>query len=212
MAAGGLVGAVLMFTGDMFLYGHLGSGAGFSSRYKEVIAGASTLRLYVAGALGPVAAIFYLVGARHVHLRLQPARPFLRVATSLAFVATFVIAGAVHAVWAGYALVLRGIAKGQANADLEIIMGGYLDLVYTMAEITGYPAAVLLFILTLTHQTTYPRWSAVLNPGLIMLASPLVTFLPSPIGAAVAGGLFNLAFVVFFAMSLTKPRRGELQS
>ena len=211
-AAAGLVGALLLFTGDMLLYGHLGAGTDFNRRYKTVIAGASTLRLYIAGALGPVAAIFYLVGARHLHLRLKPSRPLLRIVTSLAFVATFVVAGAVHAVWASYALVLRGLAHGQASADLETVIGGYLDLVYTMAEVIGYPAALLLFLLVLTRQTTYPRWSAVLNPGLVMLTAPLVTLLPSPIGAPVVGGLFNLAFVVFFVLSLTTvPRRDTSQ-
>ena len=207
-AGAGLVGALLMFTGDMLLYGHFGSGAEFISRYKTVITGASSLRLYLAGALGPVAAIFYLAGVYHLYMRLQPARVILRIVTSLALAAMFVIAGAVHAVWAAYALVLRGVAQGQANADLESVMRAYLDLVYNMAEIVGYPSALLLFVLVLMGRTTYPRWSAFLNPGLIMLTSSLVVFLPAPIGAPVVGGLFNLAFVVFFAISLaTTPRR-----
>jgi hypothetical protein len=201
-AAAGLLGALLMFTGDMFLYGHLGSGADFSSRYKTVIAGASTLRLYVAGALGPVAAIFYLIGARHLSLRLEPAKPLLRVVTSFAFVATFVVAGAVHAVWATYALVMRGVSHGHASPELQTVVWDYLQLLFRMAEVVGYPAALLLFLLVLMRQTTYPRWSAVLNPGVAMLAAPLFRFLPSPIGAPVVGGLFNLAFVVFFSMSL----------
>jgi len=191
-----------MFAGDMFLYGHLGSGADFSSRYKTIIEEASTLRLYIAGALGPIAAIFYLIGARHLHLRLEPSKPLLRGVTSFAFVATFVIAGAVHAVWAVYGLVLRGAARGQASVALQSVVGDYLQLLFRIAEVVGYPAALLLFLLVLTRQTRYPRWSAVLNPGLVMLASPLMTLLPGPIGAPVVGGLFNLAFVVFFVLSL----------
>lgn len=210
-AAAGLLGALLMFTGDMFLYGHFGSGAEFISRYKAVIAGASTLRLYIAGALGPAAATFYLIGAYHLYLRLQPARPLLRFVTSLAFGVMFVIAGAVHAVWAAYALVVRGVAQGQASVDLENIMAAYLDLVYTMAEVVGYPAALLLFFLVLTRRTTYPRWSAVLNPGLLLLASPVLTYLPSPIGAPFVGGLFNLAFVLFFTLSLATSEGGRLR-
>jgi hypothetical protein len=206
-AAAGLVGALLMFAGDMLLYGHFGSGANFISRYKTVIEEASALRLYIAGALGPIAAIFYLIGARHLHLRLAPAKPFLRVVTSFAFVATFVIAGAVHAVWAAYALVLRGAAHGQASVDLQTVVGDYLQLLFRIAEVVGYPAALLLFILVLTRQTAYPRWSAVLNPGLLMLASPLMTFLPGPIGAPVVGGFFNLSFVVFLVLSLATKQK-----
>ena len=210
-AAAGLAGAVLMFAGDMFLYGHWGSGANFINRYKTVIQEASTLRLYIAGALGPIAAIFYLIGARHLHLRLEPAKPLLRVVTSFAFVATFIVAGAVHAVWAAYALVLRGAAHGHANADLQTVIGDYLQVLFRIAEVAGYPAALLLFLLVLTNQTTYPRWSAVLNPGVVMVAAPLITFLPGPIGAPVVGGLFNLAFVVFFLLSLaTVPRKDEV--
>ena len=206
-AGAGLVGAVLMFTGDMLLYGHFGSGAEFINRYKTVIAEAGTLRLYLAGALGPVAAIFYLIGAYHLYLRLQPSRALGRIVTSFAFAAVFVIAGAVHAVWAAYALVLRGVAHGQANTDLETVMRAYLAFVYRLAEVVGYPSALLLFVLVLMGRTTYPRWSVFLNPGLLMLASSLVVFLPAPIGAPIVGGLFNLAFVVFFALSLaTTPR------
>lgn len=201
-AGAGLVGAVLMFTGDMLLYGHFGSGAEFINRYKTVITQAGTVRLYLAGALGPVAAIFYLIGVYHLYMRLQPSRTLVRVVTGLAFAAMFVIAGAVHAVWAAYALVLRGVAHGQANVELETMMRAYLTFVYRLAEIVGYPSALLLFVLVLIGRTTYPRWSAFLNPGLLMLASSLVVFLPAPIGAPIVGGLFNLAFVVFFALSL----------
>ena len=209
-AVAGLFGAVLMFTGDMLLYGHFGSGAEFINRHKTVIAEAGTVRLYLAGALGPIAAIFYLIGAYHLYLRLQPSRAFVRILTSLAFAAMFVIAGAVHAVWAAYALVLRGVAHGQANTELETVMRSYLAFVYRLAEIVGYPSALLLFILVLMGRTSYPRWSAVLNPGLLMLASSLVVFLPAPIGAPIVGGLFNLTFVVFFALSLaTTPRHQE---
>jgi hypothetical protein len=211
-ASAGLFGAVLMFTGDMLLYGHFGSGAEFINRYKTVITQASTLRLYLAGALGPVAAIFYLIGVYHLYMRLQPSRALVRIVTSLAFAAMFVIAGAVHAVWAAYALVLRAVAHGQANAELETVMRAYLTLVYRIAEIVGYPSALLLFVLVLMGRTTYPRWSAFLNPGLIMLASSLVVFLPAPIGAPVAGGLFNLAFVVLFALSLATTPRADTHS
>jgi hypothetical protein len=124
----------------------------------------------------------------------------------------FIIAGAVHAVWAAYALVLRGVAQGRGSVDIENVMAAYLDLVYRMAEVVGYPGALLLFFLVLTRRATYPRWSAVLNPGLLMLASPLVVFLPAPIGAPVVGGLFNLAFVVFFALSLATSRAAKSTS
>ena len=198
----GLIGALLMFAGDMFLYGHWGSGAHFVSTYKTVIAAASTPRLYIAGAFGPVAAIFYLLGARHIHLRLQPAKPLLRTVTSVAFAATFVVAGAIHAVWAANALVMRGVAHGHASPELQTVVWDYLQLLFRIAEVVGYPAAFLLFLLVLMRQTTYPRWSAVLNPGVVMIAAPLFRFLPNPIGAPVVGGLFNLAFAVFFVMSL----------
>jgi hypothetical protein len=201
-AAAGIVGALAMFAGDMFLYGHWGSGADFIIQHRTVIEGASTLRLYIAGALGPFAAIFYVIGARHIYLRLQPAKSLLRLVTSLAFVATFVVAGAIHAVWAANALVMRGVSHGHASPELQTVAWDYLQLLFRIAEVVGYPAALLLFLLVLMRQTTYPRWSALLNPGVVMLAAPLFRFLPSPIGAPVVGGLFNLAFVVFFSMSL----------
>lgn len=45
----GLLGALLMFAGDMLLYGHFGGGAEFLNAHKNVTATASLPRLMVAG-------------------------------------------------------------------------------------------------------------------------------------------------------------------
>jgi hypothetical protein len=43
---------------------------------------------------------------------------------------------------------------------------------------------------------------ALLNPGVLMLLEPLAEKIPAPIGAVIAGGYFNLTFVIFFAVSV----------
>jgi hypothetical protein len=123
-AFSGLLGAVTLFGGDMLLYGHFGSGSEFDDRARSVIANASTTRLYVAGLLGPIAALLYLPGSLHVYWRLT-CSVWLRCLTAGAFATTFVVTGAVHAVWGAYALVVR-VAEADPNLEgLRLDMGAY---------------------------------------------------------------------------------------
>jgi hypothetical protein len=198
----GLAGSLLLFVGDMLLYGHLGSGEAFRVVSRQVIANASTSRLYVAGMLGPIALLGYLPGILHLYWRLAPGRFWLRATTAIGFAATLVVGGALPAVWGACALALRSAAAAPSYEPLRIEIGEYLRSIYRMAEIAGFPAALLLFLLVAFNKTTYPRWTALLNPGLLMLLSPLAVYVPAPLGAALAGGFFNLAFGVFFLVSL----------
>jgi hypothetical protein len=68
--------------------------------------------------------------------------------------------------------------------------------------VVGYPTMLLLFTLILFKQTTYPRWTALMNPGLLMLISPVAVHIPAPFGAAIVGGFYNLTLSLFFLVSL----------
>jgi hypothetical protein len=78
--------------------------------------------------------------------------------------------------------------------------------IYRSIEVVGYPTMLLLFALVLFKQTTYPRWTALLNPGLLMLISPLAVHIPSPVAAVIIGGFYNLTFCIFFQISLATCR------
>lgn len=199
----GLGGALLMFAGDMLLYGHFGSGSGFLQNYRDVIADATPTRLCLAGITGPVAASLYLIGFYHLYLQLWPAPKLLRALTAGSFSFMILVGGAFHAVWAAHAFVIKAAVSAPATyQELNVNVGRYMDWLYLFAEVPGYLAATLLFVLVGFNRTSYPRWMVLLNPGLLMLLSPLASAIPAPLGAVIVGGFFNLSFVLFFTQSL----------
>jgi len=198
----GLLGALLLFAGDMLMYGHWGSGMEFETRHRQVIANASTLRLFAAGLMGPLSLLGYLAGALHVYWRLLPGRYGLRAMVAIGLAATFILGAAEHVVLGAVAFAGRAGAAVPEAKPVLIALSSYLGFIYRAAEVVGYPTMLLLFALVLLKKTTYPRWTALLNPGLLMLVSPLADHLPAPVGAVIVGGFYNLTFCVFFLVSI----------
>jgi hypothetical protein len=201
-ALAGLFGALVLFAGDMLMYGHFGSGRGFEERHRQVIAAASTSRLITAGILGAVSLLGYLPGAIHVFWRISPCRYRLQGVMFLGLALTFILAGAEHVALGALALAQKASTDLPAAKPVLIVLREYLGAIYRSAEIVGYPTQALLFILVLLRKTSFPRWSALANPGLFMLLSPLTDYIPAPLGAVIAGGTYNLSFSLFFILAL----------
>jgi hypothetical protein len=139
----------------------------------------------------------YVVGAVHVYQALEPARPLLRRLITAGVLITVLVAIATHAVWGAFALTL---AAGEPGA--EALVRGYLSTHFVIGQLIGLPTAMLLLTVTLLGETRWPRWTAVLNPGVLYLVFTTAAWFPAPLGAAIVGGAFNLAFALFFAASL----------
>lgn len=205
----GVFGAATMFAGDQLLFGHFGSAGDWDEGARRTIASASTLRLWLAGIAAPVAAIGYVIAALHVHARLERAGGPLRLAAATLFAALGVFACAVHAVWGAYALAMRAALAEPALEPVRLELRAYLDQLYFGAEVVGYPAGLLLALLVLAGRSSLPRWTVVCNPLLVYaLGERLVQWVPAPLGAVLAGGVFNLGFLLFYVVALvTVPRR-----
>jgi hypothetical protein len=156
----GLLGALLMFTGDMLLYGHFGSGAEFVHVYKNVTAAASLPRLIAAGIIGPVAAFLYFFGLWPVYRNLEQSGRILAKIILGALALTIIVGGAYHAVWPVYSLVLKAKAAAMAGATdvLETLynhLRAYMGKLYLVAEVPGFFGAALLFYAVLFRKTNY---------------------------------------------------------
>lgn len=202
LAAGlcGLAGALLMFAGDMLLYGRFGSGR--EAVLTEVIAAASPARLMLGGAAAPLAGLGYLIGCAHVFWRLGPAPAWSRAGVTIGAAALFLAGVSVHTAWGAYALAVRATATNPALAPLRESIGTYVDALFAVAYGVGYPTAILLFVLVLTGRTAWPRWTALANPGLIKAVLETAAYAPAPVGSILVGGGFNLAMSVFFLVSI----------
>jgi hypothetical protein len=208
----GLGAALLMFAGDMCLYGHFGSGAEAIS--KPVITNEADTRIIVGGFIGPIAAILYCVGLFSLYFMISPKSKMLAIVVTGGAAATMVIGGTYHAMWSIRAFLIKA---GLSSGDHQVLYSqikDYTMLFYnTMLAGAGVVSALLLFAV-LSGRSLYPRWSALVNPGILFLLRPLADVIPAPLGAIVSGGYLNLVFVVFFSVSIlvTRPVNGMLQT
>jgi hypothetical protein len=200
----GLGAAILMFVGDMCLYGHFGSGSDAVS--KVVIANESDTRIVIGGFIGPIAAILYCVGFFSVYLMIAPRSRIFAIVLAGGAAATMAIGGTYHAMWSIRAFLIKaGLSSGEYQALYDQIRDYTLLFYNTMLAIAAVVSLLLLFVV-LSGRSLYPKWSVVVNPGILLLFRPLADLIPAPLGAIVSGGYLNLVFVVFFAVSVVVTR------
>jgi len=200
----GLCGALLFFAGDMLFYGHLGSGAGFHQGLIATVTNASLVRLYAGGLVGPVAACLCIVGFWHVYLNVRPSQEPMARLMLVAFAVLMVFGSAIHVLWATRGFALKycyGSDDAVCRALLKAV-NSYWELAYNIGAVPGYVGAIVLFGLVLLGKTWYPRWTALANPAVLMLLSPLADRTPAPFGAVLSGGFTNLSIALFFLVSV----------
>jgi hypothetical protein len=199
----------------MLFYGYFGPGAGFADGMRTTVMQASNERLFAGGLIGPIAACLCIVGFWHVYLNIRPSsNVFGRVMLALFFI-LMVGGSAVHTLWTAKGLALKYCyGEGFPCSDLLMAIKSYWTLVYNLSSIPGYLGCILLMGLVIMGKTWYPRWTAVANPGVLILLSPLATKVTSPLGAILVGGSANLSIAIFFLVSVvtTWPRRADALS
>jgi hypothetical protein len=208
----GLAGALLFFAGDMLFYGHLGPGANFAEGMRATVTQASDQRLFAGGLIGPLAACLCIVGFYHVYLNVRPSSKIVGRLMLVCFFLLTVGGSAVHTLWTAKGLALKYCNnQGSPCSDLLAVTKSYWTLAYNLSAFPGYLAVAFLFGLVLMGKTWYPRWTAVANPGVFLLISPLAARVPSPLGAILVGGSANLSIAAFFVVSVvtTWARRRE---
>jgi hypothetical protein len=199
----GLAGALLFFAGDMLFYGHFGTGAAFRDGMLATVRQASPWRLFAGGLVGPVAACLCIVGFWHVYRNTRPTSAFLGRVMLVAFFVLMVTGSAVHTLWTAKGLALKYCyGQGAPCSELLAATNSYWRLVYDFGAIPGYFGALLLLSLVLLGRTWYPRWTAIVNPAVLSLLSPLATRVPAPVGAVLVGGFTNLTIAIFFLTSV----------
>jgi hypothetical protein len=195
---------MLFFAGDMLFYGHWGSGAGFHDGMLETVRNASLARLFAGGLVGPFAACLCILGFWHVCANVRASYAAIGRATLVLFVVLMVFGSAVHTLWTARGLALKFCyASDDAGCrSLLPAVNAYWNLAYNIGAIPGYAAALLLLGLVVLGKTCYPRWTALANPAVLLLLSPLADKVPAPVGAVLVGGFTNLSIAVFFLISV----------
>jgi len=202
----GIVGALLMYAGDMFLYGGYYSGPEFSEYSRKIMSEIPLLRLMIGGAVAPIAVILYSIGFWHIFLAIKTGGKILGtiVFSGLVFMISF--GGVFHAGFVYTGLILRAKNAIQ-DVDLQIIetllkqASDYLHLLYTISFVFGTISTIFLIYMVLFKKTLYPKWVVLFTPTLLILTSPLARTLPAPVGGILYGGYINFVFLLFFCVS-----------
>jgi hypothetical protein len=202
-AVAGLAASILVGLGEGLL--HYSANYGSSEPY-EFLVGVSTTRLALGHFIAVLSAPLYLVGYWHVAQMLNPRRGAL--STGLAMAAGYGLI--IGTVWIGSRAMIGSIVHlqsevGLSGSSLTALVRDYELYFETLLWVTRL--AILLFsagfaYLVWKGSTPYPRWMAVFNPFVILVAVFLTYPLAPSVGRLLAPIGMNVAHFIFFSLSL----------
>jgi len=202
----GLLGAMLTGVGEFML--HFDALSRFGE--NQFFLGISAERTNWGHFIGVLGAPFYLLGCWHIYLMLRPANP------RWSLVAFFVMAYGflVGIVWIGSRASISALINVPMSPEIERLIALY-DLRYeTLLQVIRFAVLILSVIfawLTLTGRSHYPKWMAILNPILLIVASFVIYAIAPDLGKYLMPIALNVAFGVFFIASIGIARKREFE-
>lgn len=198
----GLFGAFLMFIGDMCLY--FNKSAERSKDYVQyaisVMKHESRPRLYIAGLLGPVSALFFCFGFYHIMLITVKEWHSLALASFIICCFGIIIGGAFHSHCSYLGLISRH--EGETNALKEVL--SFLKILAIPLYASAAIGSIMMSLLIVLGKTSLPAWYIVFTPIALMPLKPLASKIPGVAGKIISGGYGNLIYVLYYAAALIR--------
>lgn len=191
----GLLGAILMFVGDMVLYYSKDDyvSDGTLNPIIEIMKKESRTRLYIGGMIGPIAAFVYCVGYYHLVLAMQEQYKILGWCCFFINCLGIICGGVYHSQCTYYGLIGR-----HGNDEILGEVHKYLDVQKNIAfGLQGIGFLVLAIVIALKW-TIFPRWLVLFTPGILFLLLPLAGKLPKGWHMIICGGWTNLISVIYY--------------
>ncbi len=193
----GIAAAAMVGTGEFLL--HFDPLARYGQGF-EFFNGVSESQATLGHFIGVLGAPLYVVGAWHLCLMLRSANQFW--AKVLFFAMSY--GCIVGAVWIGSRATAAMLVNSNSGVDLAPALSLYelrYDTLLTATRIAILAVSVILVWLSLTGRSRYPKWMAVLNPILLILASFFIFWLAPSVGKYLMPIALNVAFFVIFTVS-----------
>jgi len=198
-----------MFTGDMLLYYEPVSGLDYDS-----VARMSTMpvkRLVAGGLIGPIAAIFSIIGTYLFYMVFRSVNKALAKISFVSFAILFIVAGSYHAVFANFGFI--GRLPESLQIQQLLFLKTYLKSIYILIFICGTFWTFIFFYLVIFKKSLFPIWILLFTPTLLILFSKILkNHIPYPLGAIVYGGWINLCFMLFFLVCFIHFSRDKIKS
>ncbi|MFT5571515.1 MAG: hypothetical protein ACI9FR_000432 [Cryomorphaceae bacterium] len=139
---------------------------------------------------------------------LRPANERLAFATLL--VGSFGLI--IGVVWIGSRASISTLVQMPISDEINAAIALYelrYETLLQVTRITTLFVSAVIIALSLSGRSHYPRWMAVFNPILLILMSFLSFVLMPSVGKHLMPIALNVAFFIFFAMSLSQTRKVE---
>jgi hypothetical protein len=199
----GIFASILLFIGDMLLYGHFGNASEFSKNIQIVAQNSSQTRLFIGGILGPIGAMLYISGFWHIYLNTKQYSRFVSIIIFISLSCMMFFGGAYHSIWTIRMLLLKYPLASVDYSNLFLIsFNNYFKTIFNISLSVGYLGGILLAILILIHKSVYPRWIVIVNPPILFFLTPLIKHVSYPFGSIIFGGYINIVLFVFLTTSV----------
>jgi len=196
----GLLAAILVGAGEFLLHfdalGRFAEGGAY-----EFMRGINAERTTIGHFIGVLSAPFYIIGFWHIMKMLEPANPL---ASRIAF--TIMSYGIiVGAVWIGSRAGISTVVNIGSMTDPMSFISLYELRYENLLQVTRLAVLIfsVIFIwLVLSGRSYYPRWMALFNPILLILASFAIWMIAPVVGVYLMPIALNVAFALLFLFSI----------
>ncbi len=196
----GLIAAILVGAGEFLL--HFDPLARFSETSYDFMLAASDHRQTIGHFLGVLGAPLYIVGCWHIYLMLKPANQMLAFVAFAVGAYGFVIGSDWISSRASVGALVHIQQSGVAVESLIQLYQERYESLLTVIRITTLTLSLIFIGLALTGRSNYQKWHALFNPILLLVGSFIVHFINPDIGKYLMPIALNVAFGVFFLLSI----------
>lgn len=197
----GVVGAFLMYAGDMLLYGTKAkfppSAENDFAKIKFLLRQSTPRRIFIGGIIGPLAAALYIFGFLHIPALALPQFHIIAWTLFGLFTLSYVFGGAFHMAW----IFLGDAAQINDEKQWSSIQARFYRLKPIVFGLLLIPTLSLSLFLLFGGLGLSP-WYTCVSPMVLALLLPILRKIPQPIGVWIWGGWTNLIFAIYYAALL----------
>lgn len=195
----GILAATLVGIGEYML--HYDAQGRFSASGYDFMLGIGDDRSTVGHFFGVLGATLYPVGCYHIYMMLKPANKkwafFAFLIGSFGFI--------VGTVWIGSRASVSALIQMPSSDMLDHLITLYQTRYETLLQITRLTTLFLsgvIIWLAIGGRSYYPRWIAIFNPMLLIIANFMIFTIAPTVGKHTMPIALNVAFFIFFLLSV----------
>ena len=198
-ALAGLLAAALVGFGEYLL--HFDELARFTAGGYDFMKGIPEYRSTLGHFFGVFGATLYPIGCYHIYLMLLPANSRWAYSAFLLGAFGFIVG----VVWIGSRASISALVQMPETPELVGLIKLY-DLRYEtllqVIRVTTLLLSIIIIALSVTGRSHYPRWMGLFNPIFLIIANFILFAVMPSIGKHSMPIALNVAFFIFFAVSL----------